>query len=147
MCAAGMVALPPPGLASPNVEMLPRLGPESTTPHLLSASEGMVEAGNVGHDGLLIGLWGVHDIWGWQRGVYWPNPGVGNRLKSPPRQSSPLEWEGTATSSHGRQLPATQNIFLFSESLSDHPRVQQSPPLWGEETRWEWVSEQTLQPS
>lgn len=32
--------------------------------HLLSASKGVVEAGNIGHDGLLIRLWGVHDVWG-----------------------------------------------------------------------------------
>lgn len=35
------------------------LGP----PHLLSPGEGMVETGNVGHDGFLIGLWGIHNIW------------------------------------------------------------------------------------
>lgn len=49
----------------------------------------------------------------------------------PHRQSSPLEWEGTATSSHGHQLPATRNIFLFSESLSDHPQNPTVSPTVG----------------
>lgn len=64
-CAAGTVApLPMVGPAPPNVEMLPRLSAWAHTSHLLSPGEGMVETGNVGHDGLLIGLWGIHNIWG-----------------------------------------------------------------------------------
>jgi hypothetical protein len=31
-------------------------------PHLLGSSEGMIEAGHIGHDGFLVGLWGVHNI-------------------------------------------------------------------------------------
>lgn len=41
------------------------MGPAETVEgvsYLLSASEGMVEAGHVGHDGLLIRLGGVHNV-------------------------------------------------------------------------------------
>lgn len=31
-------------------------------PYLLSPGKGMVEAGHIGHDGLLIRLWGVHNV-------------------------------------------------------------------------------------
>ena len=41
-----------------------KVGPWVHTPHLLGAGEGVVEAGNIGHDGFLVGLWGVHDVWG-----------------------------------------------------------------------------------
>lgn len=37
---------------------------QQLSPYLLRPREGVVEAGNVGHDSLLIGLWGVHDVCG-----------------------------------------------------------------------------------
>lgn len=125
--ASGLEALAP---DSPTIERLQLLAccqgwvPGTTSPaqkaaveapHLLSPCKSMVEAGNVGHHGLLIGLWGVHDVWGTAaRFVYWPKPGVGNRLTPPPRQRSP--WDGRGRR-HQPRPPAVSyprsSVFLF----------------------------------
>lgn len=146
--ASGLEALAP---DSPTIEHLQLLAccqgwvPGTTSPaqkaaveapHLLSPCKSMVEAGNVGHHGLLIGLWGVHDVWGTAarclfigQNQVW---GIGSR---PHPDRDPLGMGGGGDISHGHQPSATLGPVSSSSPEADHPRAQQLPPQWGEESR------------